>query len=183
VFISAQSGLQGLVRQCGHGNCGASVCQRCAACAYAASIAEALHYWLLLDLLYGPWPPMSIAAQVSVRSSASSSGCPVAVDRLSAAQSDPRLLLTSCSDGVMRLFDLRSSLAPVSSVQAGKGGLAGMVLEPFGKPCTIVTGEGAGEGAGSALRLSTAHHFTSLCGTEAPLLKGVECYVGFSRGE
>jgi hypothetical protein len=32
-------------------------------------------------------------------------------------------------------------LAPVASIHAGKGGLAGMVLEPCGKPGTIVTGE------------------------------------------
>lgn len=79
--------------------------------------------------------------QVPVRSSPSSSGCPVAVDRLSCAQSDPRLLLASCSDGTLKLFDLRASLAPVASIHAGKGGLAGMVLEPCGRPGTIVTGE------------------------------------------
>jgi hypothetical protein len=41
----------------------------------------------------------------------------------------------------LKLFDLRTSLAPVASIHAGKGGLAGMVLEPCGKPGTIVTGE------------------------------------------
>lgn len=106
-----------------------------------ASTSGVEHSWVVDLLLHVPWPVMC-AAQVPVRSSASSSGCPVAVDRLSSAQSDPRLLLTSCSDGVMRLFDLRASLAPVISVQAGKGGLAGMVLEPFGRPSTIVTGDG-----------------------------------------
>jgi hypothetical protein len=43
--------------------------------------------------------------------------------------------------GTLELFDLRASLAPVASIHAGKGGLAGMVLEPCGKPGTIVTGE------------------------------------------
>lgn len=84
--------------------------------------------------------PAPSLPQIPVRSSINSAGCPVAVDRLSAAQSDPRLLLTSCSDGLLRLFDLRASLAPVASIDAGKGGLAGMVLEPCGKPGTIVTG-------------------------------------------
>lgn len=79
--------------------------------------------------------------QIAVRSSPSSLGCPVAVDRLSSAQTDPRLLLTSCSDGFLRLFDLRASLTPVATVHAGKGGLAGMVLEPCGKPGTIITGK------------------------------------------
>eukprot|EP00879_Flechtneria_rotunda_P020171 GHRR01021212.1.p1 GENE.GHRR01021212.1~~GHRR01021212.1.p1 ORF type:complete len:362 (+),score=131.40 GHRR01021212.1:165-1088(+) len=81
-----------------------------------------------------------VMQQVPVRSSHSSSACPVAVDRLSAAQSDPRLLLSSCSDGVLRLFDLRTSLAPVASIHAGKGPLAGMVLEPCGRSGAVVTG-------------------------------------------
>jgi hypothetical protein len=120
----------------------------------------------------------------------SSSSSSVACGQLSAAQSDPRLLLASCSDGFMRLFDLRASLAPVGSIaagvcvggrvvvcdgaallllrttrrcarpvllspslcqaclmllmvlllSAGAGGLAGMVLEPCGKPASIVAG-------------------------------------------
>lgn len=85
--------------------------------------------------------PCGVVLQVPVRSSHGSSGCPVAVDRLSCAQSDPQLLLTSCSDGTMKLFDLRASITPALSIHAGKGGLAGMVLEPCGKPGTIVTGE------------------------------------------
>lgn len=64
----------------------------------------------------------------------------MAVDRLSVAQSDPALLLTSCSDGLLRLFDLRLAGSPVASVHAGRGGIAGMQLEPCGRPGAIVTG-------------------------------------------
>jgi hypothetical protein len=62
--------------------------------------------------------------QVSVRSSPGPSGGPVALDRLSAGQSDPRLLLAGCSDGLLRLFDLRASLTPVASLATGEGGWA-----------------------------------------------------------
>eukprot|EP00879_Flechtneria_rotunda_P031613 GHRR01034550.1.p1 GENE.GHRR01034550.1~~GHRR01034550.1.p1 ORF type:complete len:399 (+),score=147.66 GHRR01034550.1:297-1493(+) len=95
-----------------------------------------------------------VMQQVPVRSSHSSSACPVAVDRLSAAQSDPRLLLSSCSDGVLRLFDLRTSLAPVASIHAGKGPLAGMVLEPCGRSGAVVTGRANSKGI-KLLRLSS----------------------------
>jgi hypothetical protein len=61
----------------------------------------------------------SVMQQIPVRSSAGASGAPVALERLSAGQSDPRLLLAGCSDGMMRLFDLRASLAPVASIAAG----------------------------------------------------------------
>lgn len=61
----------------------------------------------------------SVMQQIPVRSSPGASGAPVALERLSAGQSDPRLLLAGCSDGIMRLFDLRASLAPVSSIAAG----------------------------------------------------------------
>jgi hypothetical protein len=59
--------------------------------------------------------------QVSVRSSPGPSGGPVALERLSAGQSDPRLLLAGCSDGLLRLFDLRASLTPVASLATGEG--------------------------------------------------------------
>jgi hypothetical protein len=57
--------------------------------------------------------------QIPVRSSSGACGAPVALERLSAGQSDPRLLLAGCSDGLMRLWDLRASLAPVASIATG----------------------------------------------------------------
>lgn len=59
--------------------------------------------------------------QIPVRSSSGAAGAPVALERLSAGQSDPRLLLAGCSDGLMRLFDLRASLSPVAAMATGGG--------------------------------------------------------------
>ncbi len=99
--------------------------------------------------------PAPCAPQVPVVSGAGAggngSGSPgpggggdVHVSALALAQSDPSQLLTACSDGLLRLFDVRSSGAAVCTVSAGRGPLAGLVFEPNGRPGSIVVGTASG---------------------------------------
>jgi hypothetical protein len=77
----------------------------------------------------------------------------VAIEKLSVAQSDPQLVLSSCSDGCLRLYDIRAP-SPVATMAIGPTPLAGMVLEPCGQPGSIVIGESAiGIGADPGVRV------------------------------
>jgi len=61
------------------------------------------------------------------------------------SQNDPHLLLAGCSDQMLRLFDVRAGSAPALTVHAGRGPLAGAVLEPCGRQGAALTGSATGE--------------------------------------
>jgi regulator-associated protein of mTOR len=84
---------------------------------------------------------------IHVRTSDEESSCPVAVERLSAGSVEQSLLLAGCSDGAMRLFDLRAPRSALHCLQAvGRGSsLVGMVLEPGGRHNTIVAASSDGD--------------------------------------
>jgi WD40 repeat protein len=66
------------------------------------------------------------------------------VQALALAQSDSNQLLTSCSDGLLRLFDVRTSGAASCTISSGRGALAGLVFEPNGRSGSIVVGTSIG---------------------------------------
>lgn len=77
--------------------------------------------------------------QLPARSSSGESSCPVALEQLSVGSSDPYLVLGSCSDAVLRLYDIRCP-TPVAAIAAGPSPITGLVLEPCRRPAVIATG-------------------------------------------
>ncbi len=62
------------------------------------------------------------------------------VDSLHLGVADPNLLLAACSDLTLRLFDVRAPRGPALVLAPFKGQLAGVALEPAGRPGIIVAG-------------------------------------------
>ncbi|KAG2485410.1 hypothetical protein HYH03_015896 [Edaphochlamys debaryana] len=70
----------------------------------------------------------------------------VGVEQLLHSVLDPNLLVPVCTDGTLRVFDLRASAAPRMVLQPlGRAPLVGSVLEPGGKPGLVVVASEKGE--------------------------------------
>ncbi len=63
-----------------------------------------------------------------------------AVDSLHLGVADPHLLLAACNDHALRLFDIRAPRMPVLTLMPFKAQIAGVALEPAGRPGIIVAG-------------------------------------------
>lgn len=80
----------------------------------------------------------------------SSGGTPLSVERLVLGTSDPNHLLVGCSEGSLRLFDLRASRQAALTLHPfGRQPLAGVAYEPNGKPGLLVSGAAGANTAGA----------------------------------
>eukprot|EP00798_Chlamydomonas_sp_ICE-L_P020688 gene20688-27484_t len=60
------------------------------------------------------------------------------VERIVLGQVDPNLLLASCSDSTLRVFDVRNARSPAAVMQPFKQSCAGVVFEPAGRTGVVV---------------------------------------------
>lgn len=68
------------------------------------------------------------------------------VDQLLLSSQDPNLLVPVCTDGTLRVFDLRAPAAPRMVLQPfGRAALAGAVLEPGGRSGVVVVAAEKGD--------------------------------------
>ena len=70
---------------------------------------------------------------------------PPSVERIVLGQTDPNVMLASCNDAVIRVFDVRNNRAPVLQLQPFRTPPVGIVYEPNGRPNLLVAASERGE--------------------------------------
>ncbi|GLI58486.1 hypothetical protein VaNZ11_000217 [Volvox africanus] len=111
------------------------------------------------------------------------------VEQLLLSSLDPNLLVPVCTDGTLRIFDLRAPSAPRMLLQPlGRAALAGSVLEPGGRQCMMVVaaekGEmrwldlrgGTGGGLGGALAASATEELATDSATTNTIIDAAHTY-------
>ena len=84
---------------------------------------------------------------------------PPHVERILLGQTDPNLVLVSCNDSIVRLFDLRASgtgKSPVMTVQPYKQPSTGLAFEPNHKPGLLISVSEKGEMKFFDLRMTSS---------------------------
>ena len=70
---------------------------------------------------------------------------PPTVDRIILGQTDPNLLLASCNDAAVRVFDVRNNRQPALTLQPFRQPAVGLVFEPNCRPNVLVAASEKGE--------------------------------------
>lgn len=78
-------------------------------------------------------------------SSTSTTGASPFVDSIHLGLADPHLLLAQCSDATLRILDVRAPRGPALVLAPFKSSIAGVALEPAGRPGMIVAASEKGE--------------------------------------
>ncbi|MEW5306106.1 MAG: hypothetical protein WDW36_008599 [Sanguina aurantia] len=83
----------------------------------------------------------------SVSSGGGAASSSLCVERLALSAVDPNMMLSCCSDGTLRVFDLRSGRSPELILQpfGGRASVTGMALEPNGRKALVVVTSDKGE--------------------------------------
>lgn len=73
------------------------------------------------------------------------SASPPSVERIVLGQTDPNVMLASCHDAIIRVFDVRNNRAPVLQLQPFRQPPVGIVYEPNGRPNLLVAASERGD--------------------------------------
>ncbi|GAX72618.1 hypothetical protein CEUSTIGMA_g74.t1 [Chlamydomonas eustigma] len=88
--------------------------------------------------------------------SAPGTAAPPCVERIVLGQTDPNLLIASCHDAVIRIFDVRNNRSPALMLQPFRQAATGVVFEPNGRPNIMVTASERGDMCFIDLRMASS---------------------------